>query len=139
MCVHVCIFKSCSLFHIGFWPNWVKTSMQRGQCKDCFQKHEVCFLLRPNTLISPDICKHIELSYNKTQMPEAHLASFLFKKQPQFEQIRYHVIRLKTIFPRQKEKYPSNRTLIGKTHNTKITELFLSFILWLGAQQNSLK
>lgn len=65
-------------------------------------------------------------------MPEARLASFLCKKQPQYEQIRYRVMRPKVFFQKQKEKYPSNRTLIGKTQykdNRKITELFLSFIL----------
>lgn len=77
-------------------------------CKGCFQKHKVCLLCKTNkqtnTLLSPDSFKYIEFSCNKTQMPGAHLASFLCQKRLQYEQIRYHVIRPKVFFQRQKEK-----------------------------------
>lgn len=82
----------------------------------------VCFK-RPNTLLAPDTFKYMVLSYNKTQRPEVHFASFLCKKQPQYEQIR------------KTEKHTSNRTLIGKTQYKDTRTIFKVHFMTRGTEK----
>lgn len=74
----------------------------------------------------------MDLSYNQIPMPEAHLASFFCQKQCQMQANHTACNETETYFSKDRKKNSQAIEFRLERHKTKITELFLSLILWPG-------
>ena len=129
MCVHIHYFKKKSwtpfLIVVYFFLTWLKTSVQRGGHKVCFQKCTGCLFFKGKILyylqIPANVWNYLVI---KLRCPKPTLQVFLGKK----EEIRYQVIRPKSISSKDRKKNIQAIEPWLERHNTKRTIFKLPFM-----------